>query len=643
MLDLMRRANRRKWFLYLLILPVVVSFVLAIFAVWGGAASSRAASGPMVWVARVDDSEITLRDLERHRQLIEAQYRRMMGDQFEQIAASQDFHAIALSQLMGQTLAYDEAVRLGLKPTNEEIGEAIRNAPIFQRDGRFIGREQYLTELRGRGYDPADYEREIGKELALDKLRSLVGSTVSVSDDDVKRAFRDEGEMAEVDYVVFRQSDYQTAAAPTDREIQAHYAAHRDSYLTPEKRRASYVLIERDPLVQAAASQVGDDDVKRHYEENLATLYTTTEQRRASHILFKVPPGSPDASAIEARARGVLEQIRGGADFAELAKTSSEDSSAAQGGDLGWFGKGRMVPEFEQAVFGGREGDVSDLVKTQFGYHIIKVTGSRPAGARPLEEVKDQIRQQLSLTKAQELLDQKAADFVTKLGQQVSSFEATAAEAGLPLKDTGLIARGDIVAELGPAPTLAEAIFGLQQGGVSSAVRTPRGIVIARLTEIETPKPASIETVKDRVKADLETARAKEKARAAAAKLAAASPDKFKETADTAKVEVKSTGDFTRASAPATFTDAAKNQVFAATAGTVIGPLDLTDGVAVVKVIKRSPTTPEETARLETALREQLHQRGRDDAYRALLSRLGRESRITTNEQVLNDLRRASR
>src|SRR5262247_2432300 len=123
MLDMMRQANRRKWFLYLLILPVVFSFVLAIFAVWGGAASGRTAAGPAAWVARVDGNDITLRDLERHRQLIMAQYRQMLGDQFEQIAAQQDFTQIALSQLLGLTLAYEEAERLGLQPTDAEIGE----------------------------------------------------------------------------------------------------------------------------------------------------------------------------------------------------------------------------------------------------------------------------------------------------------------------------------------------------------------------------------------------------------------------------------------------------------------------------------------------------------------------------------------
>jgi peptidyl-prolyl cis-trans isomerase D len=644
MLDLMRQANRRKWFLYMLILPVVFSFVLAIFAIWGGAADNGGTTaGPAAWIARVDGSEISVRDLDRHRQVIESQYRRLYGDQFEQLAANVDLDRVALTQLLGQTLAYNEAVRLGLKPTNEEIGEAIKMAPVFQRDGRFIGREQYITELRARGYDVAEYEREIGKELAVDKLRAVVGSLVQVGDADVERGFREEGESAEVDYVVFQQSADTSGPEPAERDLRAHYEANRSKYMTPERRRASYVLIDRDPLMQTAAAQVSDDDIQRHYDQNRDTMFTSPEQRRASHILFKVPPGQADTTFIESRARGVLEQIRGGADFAELAKANSEDSSAPQGGDLGWFGRGRMVPEFENAAFSLPEGQVSDLVKTQFGYHIIKATGSRPAGARPLEEVKDQIRQQLGFSKAQELLDQKSTEFSAKLGQQVSSFETSASELGLTVKDTGLVGPADPIQDLGPAPSANEEIFRLQQGATSGPVRVNQGILFARLVEIAAPQPAPFDTVKDRVKADLIADRAREKARAAARDLAGASFEKFKDVADSKKLEVKSTGDFTRSSAPPTFTEAAREAVFSARPGTVIGPLDLTDGVAVVKVIKHGPATPEETTRLKAMVREQLIVRERDSAFRALLTRLQREASIQSNEQALGELRRAAR
>src|SRR5437899_2365962 len=211
MLDLMRQANRKKWFLSLLILPVVYSFVIAIFAIWGGAATRGASAGAGAganWVARVNDLEITPFELERHRASVENQFRQRLGDQFDQMAAAYDFDQIALSQLLGQALAYNEASRLGLRPSDDEVADAIVHMSVFQRNGRFIGRDQYMQELRARSYDVAAFEEQIAMELAVDRLRDIVGTMVTVNDADVEQAFATEGQTAEVDYVLFKQADY---------------------------------------------------------------------------------------------------------------------------------------------------------------------------------------------------------------------------------------------------------------------------------------------------------------------------------------------------------------------------------------------------------------------------------------------------
>ncbi|HKY32320.1 MAG TPA: peptidyl-prolyl cis-trans isomerase [Candidatus Polarisedimenticolia bacterium] len=643
MLDLMRQANRRKWFLYILILPVVFSFVLAVFAIYGGASDPGSGSAGAGWIARVDGEEISTRDLQRQRQQIEGRMRQMYPDQFEQFAASADFDSMALGQLLGQTLAYREAVRLGLRASDQEIGQAIKSAPIFQRDGRFIGRDQYVGELRARGYDVSEYEREIGKELAVDKLRSLLGSMAQVTPADVERAFREEGESAEVDYVLLKDADFPASGEPSAREIESYHRENQEKYLSPEKRSAEFVLLEREPLLQAVT--VADAEIQAEYDARKDTTYTSPEQRRASHILFKVPPGAPaaEASAIEARAAEVLGQIRAGGDFAQLAQQHSEDTSAAQGGDLGWFGRGRMVPEFEQPAFSMAEGQVSDLVRSQFGFHIIKVTGSRPAGVRPLEEVKDPIRQQLAFRKAQEELDRKAAEFSGRLAQQVSPFEKVASELGYAVRQTGLIAEGDPIPGLDAPGMAASEIFRLEPGRVSEAIRTPQGMVFARVLEVKSPQPAPLASVRDQVTADLVASRSRRKAREAARAIAAAGADGFKEAADARKAAVSSTGEFSRSSAPAVFDEKAKEIIFSTEAGRVSGPLDAADGVVVVKVIKRGPASPEETERIRASLREQLLSRQRDSAFTALLGRLQKSAAIEVNDQLLSDLRRASR
>ena len=640
MLDVMRQANRRKWFLYILILPVVFSFVLAIFAIWGGAADSGGGLSGTTWAARVDGLEISAREFGMLRQRVEAQFRRQFGEQLDPATINYDFDQATLGQLVGQGLAYNEAVRLGLNATDQEIGEAIRGAPVFQRDGRFIGREQYMNELRARGYDVAEYEREVARELAVSKLRDLMGSMISVTDAEAEQAFRDEGETAEVDYVLLKESDFSASSGePSSREIEAHYNQYRSSFMTPEKRRASYIVIEREPLQRSV--DVPEKDIQDYYDKNKQTLYTLPDQKRASHILFKVPDdAAPEATeAVRVRAASVLEQVKAGGDFAELAKQHSEDGSAAQGGDLGWFGAGRMVPEFERAAFALSEGQVSDLVKSPFGFHIIKLTGARPAGVRPLEEVREQIKQQVGFRSAQDLLQRKVDELRAKLDLQASSFEATAQELGYTVKDTGLVAVDDPLGDMGRVAQASEELFRLNPGETSGPVNTLQGTAFLRLADVQAPAPAPLAAVRDQVAKDLIRRRALGRARAAAGEIAAAGTSGFKEAADKKKLEVQSTAEFSRSTAPATFTDPIKEAVFSHAAGDIVGPLDASDGVVLIRIIKRGPS-PDQIAGIKRGLREDRLERKRREAFDALLQRLQRASVIEYNQAFLEEVGR---
>jgi len=350
-------------------------------------------------------------------------------------------------------------------------------------------------------------------------------------------------------------------------------------------------------------------------------------------------------TAARAKAEAALARVKGGEDFAKVARETSEDPGSAQdGGDLGWFGAGRMVPEFEKATQALSDGQVSDIIRSPFGFHIIKKTGTRPAGITPFDEVKDQIRQQLSFSKGQELLSKKADEMTVKLGQQSSSFEGVAHEMGLTVKDTGFIAQGDPIPDLGPMPQLGEELFRLKKDEHSNPIPSPRGIVFAKLVDVQTPTAAPFDSVKDRVKTDLTRSRTLERAKAAAADLTAGGAEGFKAAADKKKVEVKSTGEFTRGTAPAEFDDAVKTAIFAHKANDLLGPLETTGGVVVVKIIKRGPATAEEIARVKAGARSQLLSRKREEAYGALLQRLQHAATIEMNPDASSRRpRRASR
>ncbi len=632
MLDVMRRARQKRWLLGIIILPVVFSFVVAIFAIWGGAATMSDPTG-LGWAARVDGVEIPVSELERLRQQMASEFKETMGDAFDADAMTVEVYRQAAVQLISMELAYAYATRIGLSATDEEVDRAIHQAPVFQRQGRFIGSAEYRNELRSRGYSPELYETAMRRELVTAKLRGFIESLVTVSEADVQEALRERGETAEADHVLFPLTDYEGNAQPGDAQVAAWFEEHRADYTTPERRRASYVLIERAPIL--ASLQVSEDDARSFYEEN-QTRYAAPAQRRASHILFRVErSASPEeVTQVEERAAAVLAEIRTGADFSEMARQHSEDDVTPPGGDLGWFGQGRMVPEFDQAAFSLADGDVSDLVRTEFGFHIIMMTGSRQAGTQPFDEVRDSIMQEMGFRQAQDRMQEQAGQLRKKLDQQVSSFEATAAELGLSVRDTGLFSREEPLGALGVQPRAAMEAFQMSVGSMSSALPVTEGLLVMRLEEVRPPEPSPLASVADQVKKDWIRAQALGKARAAAAGIVTAGFDGFKDAADKKKVPVVTHDEFTRATAPAEFSDSILDAILSGGAGRLVGPLDAPDGVVVVKVLKRGPATEEERASTRARLAADLRNEALQSTYQALLQTVARGAAVQENEQL---------
>jgi len=266
---------------------------------------------------------------------------------------------------------------------------------------------------------------------------------------------------------------------------------------------------------------------------------------RASHILLKTE-GKDDA-AVKAKAEEILKEAKGGADFAELAKKNSEDdSNAKNGGDLDYFGRGRMVPEFDAAAFNMEPGQISDLVKTQFGYHIIKLTDKKAGTTRPLDEVRQQLTDQIQSERAQ----QQASDLAQKLEPQIkkpADLETVAKAKGLAVQDTGFFARDEPILGVGAAPEMTSRAFTMNEGEVSPAIRTGRGFVFETVTAKQDSYIPKLDEVKDKVKDVVLKQRAvdfaKEKAASVAAKLKTGDFDK---AAKAAGVEPKTTELITR-------------------------------------------------------------------------------------------------
>jgi len=635
MLDVMRRKKGlTRVILSFVVVAVAGTFGVALYGVWGGALTSAKQGSPS-WIAVVDGEQIPAQPYRQRRANLLEQYRNQFGAQADDERMVTQAEVQAVSGLIGLYLARQEAEREGLMVTPDEVRQAIITHPAFQQGGRFVGLKRYQDFLNAQGLTPAQFESEVSQELAADKIRFALFQLAEVRDDDLDKRYRDEVEKVNLDYVLLPDSEYRTSGQPSDSEVSAYFDAHKDDYLKPEARRAAYVLFDREQ--RAATIDVPEPEMRDYYEKNKDTLYTHPEQRRASHILFKVAPNATPEEKEEARkkAEDALTRINGGEDFATVARETSEDSTTAPaGGDLGFFGRGRMVKEFEDAAFALSPGQVSGVVESGFGFHIIKVTEARPAGSQPFEEVRDEIRRTLAVQKAQQAISKDAEAFTTALAAQESSFATLATDRGLQVQDTGFVTRGAPIGSLGRLPQAEDALFSLAVGDTSPPVVVSQGLAVFKLDETKPPEPSPLDEVRDKVKADLLKSRAREKARAVAGKIVDASGTLADRTKGR-KLEISSLPAVGRMQPVPPLTDAAKEAAFAAAPGAVLGPYESADGLVIVEVKSHFPSTPDEEAAQKRRLREDMLQESRSDLYIALMTRLHRGAEIQINDGLM--------
>jgi peptidyl-prolyl cis-trans isomerase D len=508
--------------------------------------------------------------------------------------------------------------------------------PAFQENGAFIGEARYnqLLRMQRPPMSAQEFEDSVRRGLTVEKLRASLTDWLSVDDKELEQEYRRRNDKVKLAVVSFTADSFRAQVTASDADVSAYFDAHSADFRIPEKRKIKYVLIDIDAM--RAKTVVPPADIERTYNNSIEQ-YTTPEQVRASHILLKTE-GKDDAT-VKAKAEEVLKQAKAGADFAELAKKNSEDEqSAKNGGDLDYFGRGRMVPEFDQAVFAMQPGQISDLVKTQYGYHVIKLVDKKVATTKPLAEVRQQITDQLAYERAQA----QAADLAQKLEKQISrpsDIDTVSKANGLTAQESGFFARDEPIAGLGPAPEVTNKAFEMKQGEVSGALRASRGFVFETFLAKQDPYVPKLDEVKDRVRDEVVKQKARDASKAKAAEIAAklkAGPD-FEKAAKAAGLEAKTTELIARDSpipdlgvAPAV-----EDAAFKLPQGGVSDAIATDNGTAVVKVLEKKEVTPDEWKGAKDRFREELLSDRRNRFFSSYMVKAKKSMKIDVNRETL--------
>jgi peptidyl-prolyl cis-trans isomerase D len=523
-----------------------------------------------------------------------------------------------IQQMITEKAMVYEAGRMGIEVSEADTAKAIRDQnPTLFPNGQFVGKEAYAAMLAQRDLTIPEFEQSMADQIILNRFRSIALESTVVSQADIEHEFRLKNEKTAIEYVKLDPQKLAAEIKPTPAELKDYYEKNKAAYRIPEKRAMKLVIV--DPAKIAEGVAVTDAQVRIAYDQN-KDRYRLQERVKARHILI-MTQGKPasEEPKLKAKAEDILKQLKAGGNFAELAAKYSDDpGSKTKGGDLGWFGKGQMVPEFEATTFALKPNEISGVVKTSYGYHIIQVLEKDQARLKPFEEVKTELTAELKKQKGQQEIQATLDDAQAAIKKNPEQLDSIAAQYHLTLINVDKVGPGDPVPELGVNRDFQDSISGLKKGEVSQPVAASGGrMIMAVITDVFPSHPASFEEAQ----AQLRDALIFDKARQASLQKADELATKTKAMGGDLKKAAQSMG-LTVVEAPAFSRNGAIEglgspdavpECFTKPAGTVFGPTAIGVFRVVGKITERIAPNMAEMAAQASALRDDIkHTKARE-------------------------------
>jgi len=502
----------------------IIGLIIITFALFG--LGSYLQDKSRAYAAVVNDVEITDQELQQAYQQQRYRMEQMMGDAFNPALIDEnELKQRALNRLIQEQLLRQAAETESMSVSDQLLAAKVHSIAAFQVDGKF-SEQRYKDRLAQQGQAPASFEAVLRQEMQVQQLLAGLSLTVFVTRVELERSFRLQEQKRDFSYVVVASEPFQKTAQASDEQIEAYYNQHSEEFVAPERVRLAYLRLSGAGL--SADLEIEEDELLAYYEERKQALLTQ-EQRRASHILIQVAADADESAVNKARAKAedILKQVHAGGDFAEIASQHSDDpGSSAQGGDLGFFARGAMVPEFEDTVFSQQVGDVSEPVKTQFGFHIIKLVDIRGSGIPELDQVRVELIDELKQRRADDLFYEQLELLTDVSYENPDSLDAAAEALGLELQTTDWITAGG-GSGIAEYPKILAAAFSddvLEAGNNSEPIEVgSNDAIVVRVEVRQASHPETLESVKgsiiETLKQDLAVEEATEKGKALLQKL----------------------------------------------------------------------------------------------------------------------------
>ena len=632
MFDLFRRRDKAMRYLLTGLLGLIaVSMVITLIPGYG---TPSAASENIV--AEVGGEPITL--LEVQGQLQSVLRRQQIPPQMIQFYVPQ-----FVDQMITERALAWQAERMGFKVTDQELALAIRSALNSVFPNGQVDQEGYRMWVAQQNMTVPQFESNFRKNLLLLKLQNIALEGAVVPPQEIKDEYHRRNDKIRIEYVAFSPAKFRDSVTVTREEALDYFNKNRTQFQTPERRSFHLLIADENKIGETVA--VNDEQLRRTYQENIER-YRTPDRVKARHILIKtMDKPAAEAAAAEAKANDLLKQIRGGADFAELAKKHSEDTgSAVKGGDLDWVVRGQTVPEFEKTLFSLKPKEVSGVVKTQYGFHIIQALDKENARTKPFDEAKNELvaetKRRIVYDRMQDSMDKARAELLKNAG----AARQIAEKYGLVYVPAEKVGPGESVPEVGTNPELQASVQSARVGEVTAVIQlTPNRLGVAAVTAIEPPRQAEFAEVENVVMGQLRNQKAmnvaREKTEEATKKFRAAGSD-LKAAAASMGLEVK-TSDYVNAQGTIEGLGAASSfaDLFSKPVGSVYGPVNAAENVVLAKVIDKQVADDSrlqaERESLLTELKRRRAQERKELFEHGLVAQLEKEGKIKKYPDVI--------
>lgn len=609
---------------------IIATFVVAIFAIWGGSGrlgEESRQSNTLVTIGKERvTSDVYYQTLRQRLEALKKEYSQLNRNLVQQLNIPQRI----LQQLVEQAQILQIARDMKLVATDKEISDRIHSYPVFQRDGRFIGYNDYRKILEWNKIPLNEFESGLRKEILMGKVAEILTAGTTVSEDEVWTEYRNQNETAKIEYLFAEKSKIEIADKPGAAAIQSHYEMNKSKYKVPEKRTADYVFFKTEEFKKDI--KVVEADIESYYKENIAQ-FKDPEKIKVSRVYL--PFTDKDKAQVLATAEDILRKAAGGWDFADLARKHSKDDKAALGGDWGTSAWQSLSAKESEEIRKLEAGKISGVVEIDGAAVLFKVTEKTAEITRPLAEVKTMIRSNLEERKARSLAEEKAVK-LEKAARRQKSLDSAARKEGLTVKNTGLLKSGDPIDAVDPSGAIAQTLFTLKDRDISSPIYTYSGIALIQFRKTEPERPANLEEARADVEKDLLDTLKKTKVLAKINDVRASLKDKWEEAAQKNNFQYKVVDSFKRGQYLSLLGEDSKidAEIFSLPISEPGRPIEVEDGYVMFRVLERKQVQKADFDKVHDTERANLLERQKSKFLQSYMVKQREENKLKVNYEL---------